>query len=320
MILTGLGAMVGLPFRIPSLVRSVMLAVLGCMLGAGFSPHVLDSVLIWFPSFAGLIVYTVVGSLLVTIYFRKVAGFDPITAYFASTPGGLSVMAIIGGAMGGDMQRISLAHAIRIVLVVFILGMGFRLLSVAPPADPLVAPSLAELPGELNPAAALLLIIATLTGVGAAMVLHLPSPALTGAMFGSALVHVSAVSTVQPPDELVAAAQVVIGAFIGCRFSGISFRSLLEMGRVATGSTLLLLLVACCFARALAPVLDIPFVTLLLAFSPGGLAEMCIIGLALGADVAFISAHHLLRIMLITALAPMVFRLLQRGAEKKIVP
>ena len=50
----------------------------------------------------------------------------------------------------------------------------------------------------------------------------------------------------------------------------------------------------------------------LLAFSPGGLAEMSLIALALGVDVAYVSSQHVVRIFIIVALAPWVFRLLRR--------
>ena len=51
----------------------------------------------------------------------------------------------------------------------------------------------------------------------------------------------------------------------------------------------------------------------LLAFAPGGLAEMSLIALALGVDVAYVATHHVVRIFFIVALAPLVFRLLRRG-------
>jgi len=48
-----------------------------------------------------------------------------------------------------------------------------------------------------------------------------------------------------------------------------------------------------------------------LAYAPGGLAEMSLIALALHADVAFVSSHHVVRILLIVTLAPLTFRLLR---------
>ncbi|HSK41850.1 MAG TPA: AbrB family transcriptional regulator, partial [Arenibaculum sp.] len=51
---------------------------------------------------------------------------------------------------------------------------------------------------------------------------------------------------------------------------------------------------------------------LILAYAPGGLAEMSLIALSLDLDTAFVSTHHMVRIILIVVLAPAAFRLIHR--------
>lgn len=170
-----------------------------------------------------------------------------------------------------------------------------------------------------NPIETGLFVFSIISAIFVTKIIRLPSPILIGAMLGSAAMHVSGICELQLPFGLVVAAQVVIGAYLGCRFCNISRQELLQIGCISTGSTLLLLMIAGCFALALSYILDIPFATLMLAFSPGGLVEMCLIGLALGADVAFISSHHLIRIVAITAFAPVAFRLLTKlGSQKDL--
>jgi uncharacterized membrane protein AbrB (regulator of aidB expression) len=45
-----------------------------------------------------------------------------------------------------------------------------------------------------------------------------------------------------------------------------------------------------------------------LAYAPGGFAEMSLIALALSVDSAFVASHHLIRIILVVTLAPLLFR------------
>jgi uncharacterized membrane protein AbrB (regulator of aidB expression) len=59
--------------------------------------------------------------------------------------------------------------------------------------------------------------------------------------------------------------------------------------------------------------LGIPFAAALLAFSPGGLAEMSLIALSMNVDAAYVSSHHIVRIFMIVLAAPLLFRLLRRG-------
>ncbi len=62
----------------------------------------------------------------------------------------------------------------------------------------------------------------------------------------------------------------------------------------------------------LTQITGLPAVALMLAFSPGGLAEMSLIAIAIGADAAFVATHHVVRIFLIVVIAPLAFKLMRR--------
>jgi uncharacterized protein len=53
-------------------------------------------------------------------------------------------------------------------------------------------------------------------------------------------------------------------------------------------------------------------VLLLLAYSPGGLAEMSLIALSLGIEVAFVAAHHVIRVLIVMIGATPAFASLGR--------
>ncbi len=56
----------------------------------------------WLPTIAGIAVYVTLVTAILSWYFRRFGGFDPITAFFAGSPGGLNEMVIAGREMGGD--------------------------------------------------------------------------------------------------------------------------------------------------------------------------------------------------------------------------
>jgi hypothetical protein len=126
----------------------------------------------------------------------------------------------------------------------------------------------------------------------------------------SALLHVVGFTVSKPPAELVAVAQVVVGSMLGARFNGLGIRLVLRGIILAIGATAILLLAAAAFGLAVVWSAGIPFSSTLLAFAPGGLAEMSLIALTLGIDAAYVSSHHVVRIFLIVVAAPLVFRLL----------
>jgi len=109
------------------LLRQIMLVVLGVMLGSGFSPGLVDALPHWIGSIVALMALTFVSGFLAYLFFRYVAGFDRATAFFSGIPGGLAEMIAVGGAMGGDDRKISLAHAVRILVVVMTVPIWFRI-------------------------------------------------------------------------------------------------------------------------------------------------------------------------------------------------
>jgi len=298
-----------LPVVLPVRLRSVMVAVLGIMLGSGFSPQMLARMVDWWPSLSALALYAAVAGGAGWLYFRTVWSYDPVTSYFAAMPGGLTVMILVGTEMGGDPRVISLSQASRLLLVVFALPFAFELLAGYQPAarPPAGLPLL-----EIAASDLLVLGVCALVGGLVAQALKLPAAALVGPMVLSAAVHLLGWTAAKPPLELVAAAQVVVGSALGARFAGVTLRQISRSMLAASGATVLLLAATLAFALGLAGIAGLPVYPLVLAFSPGGLAEMSLIALAIGADPAFVATHHIVRICLVVMLAPAAFRLLVR--------
>jgi membrane AbrB-like protein len=306
MAFTTVAAVAGVPISLMPRVRMVFVAVLGIMLGSQFSPAILGHLQLWLISFLWLGLYVVVATWAIRWFYVRVAGYDPVTAYFAAAPGGLSEMIMAGSAFGGDEARISLAHGARILVAVFVLSFGYRWFGgYAPPsANPLASGA---------PLALIDIFWLSLAGVAGylgARLIRLPAHALVGPMFLSALLHIAGVTASKPPQEVVTLAQIVIGSMIGARFTGLAFSLVLRGILLATGATALLLILAAGFGFAVTWSAGLPFASTMLAFAPGGLAEMSLIALALGIDSAYVSSHHVVRIFMIIVAAPLVFRLL----------
>jgi len=298
-------AVAGAPVRIPPQLRAVMVTVLGIMLGSAFTPELVKNIPRWLPSLSCLALYGAVVTAMLFVYFHRVAGYDRTTAYFSAVPGGLNEMLIIGSMMGGDDRTISLTHASRILLVVgavpfwFVMFEGYDR-----QAARALGQSIAAIP---LPDLAILAACAPL-GMLLARGLRVPAANLTGPMLLSAAVHVAGLTQFRPPWELVAIAQVVVGSAVGCRFAGVTLRQMLRVFVAAMGGTVLMLTATAVFALVLHRLSGISAPALLLSYAPGGLAEMSLIALALGIDAAFVSTHHVFRIVLLVFVAPWVYR------------
>lgn len=301
-------ALGGLPVAMSNRLRSLMVAVLGLMLGSTFTPDLLGRLPLWTSSLSALLLYVAVSMVVCQTYYRRLGGYDPTTAYFTAAPGGLSAMVLVGAAMGGDERAISLGHAARVVLIVLVLPFGFQLFGGYEPA---ARPPVGDIASAIPPGDLVILFLCGVIGFIAAQRARLPAADFVGPLALSAAVHLAGLTESRPPTELVDAAQLVVGTSIGARFAGIRIAEVLRAMMLAIGGTALLLLVTAAFATGLHSLTGLRESALLLAFSPGGVAEMSLVALALGIDAAYVATHHVVRIIIIAVTAPIFFRLMQ---------
>ena len=295
---TTIATLAGRQIFVPTILRAPFVVILGVLVGSWFAPDMAAHVVRWWPSLLALIPYIAVVTLVTTLWFVRISRYDPITAFFCSAPGGFSEMVLAGERAGGDLRRIALIHAIRVLVVVSVLPLFAWLVE-------------AETTGMVRPAVPdagwrdlLLLGLCGIVGGTVGAILRLPAGPLLGAMVASGGAHMSGLVHGTPPAWSVAAAQVVIGAAAGCRFSGTTARMVLRTLGESVLSTTLMLMLAGIAAYTLHRLTGLPFAALILAFIPGGLAETSLIAIVLEIDPAFVATHHVLRIAIIVLAVP----------------
>lgn len=315
MIFTTAAALAGAPVRGSSRLRTIVVPVLGIMLGSSFTPETLGHVHLWVPSIVAMLAFVVVIVAVVGTYLHRVVGFGPVTSFFSATPGGLATMVLIGVEWGGDERRIGLTHSIRILITVLIIPFYFRIFEGYVPGGLASLGSITHL--SLRDG---LILGSCALGLPLFKLLRLPSAQILGPMTLSACVHAAGLTTAKPPVELVNLAQLVIGTGIGARFAGVSVSRLSHVMLAAAGSTIFMVGLAALAGLGLSQATSLPFDGLWLAFAPGGLAEMTLISLAMGIDVAFVSTHHLIRVTFMVVAAPIVFQILRKYFDIKEDP
>ncbi len=307
-----IAAMLRLPVAAPMTLRPIVIPIIGVMIGSSVNREVLSQALDWWPSMLLLIPFLIVAGGTSYLFYRRIGGFDPVTAFFSSMPGGLNDMVILGAAAGGDERRIALAHAVRILVVIVfvVLFFGF-VLGVA--SDRQSRPWVGI--GTLGLVDIGWLVAAGLVGIPLGRFLRLPAAPMLGPMLLSGVAHVIGVVEVPPPTVLIIVAQIVLGTVIGCRFAGTTLRDIGRDMALGTGSSSLMILVAVGFAECLAWLTGIDARQAFLAYSPGGLTEMSLLALAMGQDIAYVSISHVARITFVIFGAPLVFRVVGRRRQ-----
>lgn len=290
-----------LPVAVPGWLRNATFAVIGVFLGSAFSPEVLERARDWPWSLGAVLVFVALLTAASRYYYRRVAGYDGPTALFSATPGGLSTMVAVGVAAGGDERYIALTQALRVVIVVFLIPVLVTFLAASPDRATGIEPAVA-----LDIRQALWLIVGACIGILCATLLRLPAPQMTGSLIASAALYLSAWVQAPLPQPLLFMALWILGCSVGARFAGTRWDDLLAIGRHALVSVTLMLIMAAVLAGVFSALLGHAYLAVLLAFAPGGVAEMCLIAVALDIDPTFVATHHLVRILFIVLIAPVL--------------
>ncbi|QQS12406.1 MAG: AbrB family transcriptional regulator [Rhodospirillales bacterium] len=306
-------AMSGARIGVPNRLRQVMMVVLGVLLGSGFRPEMVEQIPRWSATMGVLLLVSLSSALVVYWLFRVRGGYDGRTAYFAAMPGGLNEMVTLGAVYGGNERTIALMHAVRILVVVMTIPFWYRWMygttSSVFDAAKAVAP--------LTPVDVAILVACGVVGAFVALRVRMPAAMMFGPMLVSGAVHLLGWTASKPPGELVALAQVVIGAAIGCRFVGAILREVMRDIAYGVAAAYVLILIAVGFAWLGHVISGLPTDDIVLSYAPGGFAEMSLVGLALGADIAMVATHHLFRIFAIVGFGGYFFR---RFLEPRLGP
>ncbi|QTF91538.1 AbrB family transcriptional regulator [Halomonas sp. BM-2019] len=291
----------GLDVRVPEGLREALLGVLGLVLGSQVTPELAYRVVDWPLSMLLLLAGVAASTAAAAAWYRR-CGFDSVSAWFASAPGAMTAMILMGEKCGGDPQRIAIAQSLRILLVVLWLPPLFWLWEGAPAAAPDAA----------APAAHLWMLPALLLLVPLGRRLRLPTPSLLAPLLFAALLSGFDVASLQLPDWGMNMMLWGLGSAIGSRFRGLSRGRFLRYLREAAVATMLALAVLALFAELIHRLLGVPRDVALLALAPGGIGEMAILAVALDIDPVFVAFHHLLRMIALMLVAPFLARWLRR--------
>lgn len=302
-----IAALAGLDLRGQVMVNEAMRAILGVAVGATLTLPVVMSMGAMWPTLAMIpVMIAVIGAIGIP-YFMRLWGFDFATSYYSAMPGGLQDMLIFGEEAGGDVRALSLIHATRVMVIVMVLPFVLRLIWDVDLGNAPGAPA-----ASLPPMQMVIMVIAGFVGWQVAKWIGLFGASILGPLIVAALLAITGVLEYRPPAEAIFAAQFFIGIVVGTKYSGVTGHEVRRDVLAALGFCLIILILALVFAEVAVFWGLAPHLEALLAFAPGGQAEMTVLALIVGADVAFVVAHHLLRIFVVILGAPVAAYIFNR--------
>jgi membrane AbrB-like protein len=299
--------LLGTGLTCPASARSAGQCVIGAALGLYFTPDVLSQIVRLAPWIVVSIICALVFGLALSWALERFAGASRETAFFAGAMGGATEMAVQGERYGARVEQIVAAHAIRISLVVLMVPVAYRFLHLHG-ADPYQSGVLAvNFSGFVALAAVTLGTALLLNRVG------LPNAWLLGPLAASMALTAFGVHWSAMPAWAMIGAQVVIGASFGVRFTGDFFRRAPKFLSIAALATLIVIMASAAAGAAIGLLADIPMATMVLAISPGGVAEMTLTAKNLDLGVPVVTVFHVSRVLAMVLIVVPMYRLLRNG-------
>ena len=307
LVASALVALTGRSWFLPQLASDFARPCVGVLAGSAFTLPVLMSLPGWWDVLTVLMIYSIIVTILGSLYFQRVAKFDPVTAFFASAPGGLGELSLLGSSLGGNLRSLVLVHSMRIITVVFVVPFAVRWYMASEGAASFAPPHPSETAELVDWA---ILIACGVAGFFIGRPLRTLGGVMMVPMVLSAAVHIAGLTAMTPPNWLIAMVQIFVGSLAGSRFAGLSWPEFRTTVVAAVVWSLVLLVLAMLAAVLCRTFSDASLVELVLAFAPGGLVEITIVAYAMSVHVAFVVTCQLCRITMVLLLTPSLFKVL----------
>lgn len=300
-----LAAVWGVPVQRAAFLSAPMRAILGVAVGVSFTPALLGRVGSMLASLALLVPLTFLIVFFGTKFFRRFAGFDHPTAFFAAVPGGVTDMVTLAGDAGADERAVTLVQVTRIIVVIFALPFFIQyVLGLEISRGQVSRVQLHQIALRDG----LVDIALALGGWWIAHRFKVFGAPLIGPMLASGLAHAAGLTQAAVPLEVMNMAQLTLGVLLGCQFKGLTLREFNKIVLTAGVYAVMILAVSASAAYLAHWLIGVDMLAVLLAYAPGGQTELLLIALVLGLDAPFVALHHLLRLAAVIIGAQIVFK------------
>lgn len=283
--------------------REVAQVAVGLAIGLRFTAASIVALSLLLPEMMLATLYLIIVTTLAAGLFKRLAGVDPVTAFFATAAGGVADMAIIAQKFGGVPSSVAVVHAMRVSMVVAVTP--FIVLAVTGEFASSGVQT-AAVPGN-----GLALVAALAFAALVAWSLRptpLPNPWLVGPILAGMFLGITGLYELAVPGWLITIAQILLGVWLGCQFR----RNLLtKLPRVTASAVVvagLLVLAALMGALAMSSMSSLPYTTAFLALAPAAVTEMVLIAKVMNLDAETVAAFHVMRILIVSSTILLVFR------------
>jgi membrane AbrB-like protein len=285
--------LMGVRMYSPPYARQMGQVILGSAVSLYFTPPVVAALAGNLPAILAATIAVFIVGILGALTLSRASGVDWQSTFFASIPGGAMAMAVLADRHGAKIAPVAVAHSLRVSVVVIIIPFVLTYGGI-PLETAAYKPNLPLVPVVL----AVWLVVSCILGEISEHFHFHNGCLLTPIFFGAALT-IGGVQLSAVPHLLTDFAQLMFGLVLGARYERAFFARYKLFIPFALLNSLFILVASVLAGLALAWAFSLPVATMIIATSPGGLAEMTITAQALHISVPLVVAFHLFRVVVV---------------------
>jgi len=307
MMITSLASLMGLRIKMPKLMLSSILILLGLYIGNYIDKNLFSQIHQWAWTSVIMFIYIIVSVLVVSKYLQIFSKYEKKTSIFSAAPGALGPLMILAEDEKLDLSQVATSHLIRLIIIItvfpFIVNSFYDVEGVKVVNEVLKNQNIYHL---------IILIISSLFLILVFDKLNIPAALLSGTLVASGFLQINEIASYQLSPNIIDYCLLILGASVGCRFADKSFG---EIGRNALHSfiaTFLLVILGLIAAFVAGLIIDKNFFTLLLSYCPGGIYEVAVIAIFFDLDPEFVAFHHIIRLLMILFIVPLMLKIIAK--------
>ncbi len=308
MLATSLASLFGLDIKMPKLVLSTILILLGLYIGNYIDKNLFSQMHQWAWTSFIMLLYIITSVLTVSKYLQKFSGYEKKTSIFSAAPGALGPLMILAeDEKKTDLSQVATSHLIRLIIIItvfpFIVNSFYEGKSLE---------VVNEILEDQNFYHLIFLIIFSIFLIIIFEKLRIPAALLSGTLLASGILQISEIASYKLSANIIDYCLLILGASVGCRFANKSFSEIARNAWHSFIATFLLVVLGLIAAFAASLVIDKNLFTLILSYCPGGIYEVAVIAIFFNLDPEFVSFHHIIRLLMILFIVPLILRIIEK--------
>ena len=307
MIATSIAALLGLKIKIPRLVLSLILILLGLYIGNYIDANLFSQIHEWALTSTIMLFYILISIFVVSKYLQKYSNYEKKTSIFSAAPGALGPLMILAENQKTDLSHVATSHLIRLIIIVTVFPFFVNSYY-----DAELGEFVQETLKDQNISNLMILIIFSIFFILIFDRIKVPAALLSGTLVASGLLQITEIASYQISPKIVDYCLLILGASVGCRFADKTFNEVAKNAFHSFIATFLLVFLGLVAAFAASLIIDKNFFTLLLSYCPGGIYEVAVIAIFFNLDPEFVSFHHIIRLLMILFVVPIILRFLKK--------